>query len=256
VYSPAEFKAGLFEAILLPLIKEFVSGATAEMAYNRELLQSLETPKQFLAYVKQQLHHPLSTAQQLALEYGIDVEALQEEFGEFFSLDLQLPDWMIEAALHNVLESSRQPYWDKVADTFGQAALTELEHGIQQGWSINRIAKELRQATADPNSQWIKTRAKNIARTESGHMLGAGAAAAVEQLKAETGLDIRKEWNSVRGSTSRESHVDNDGQLSDDKGMFNLDGYMIPWPSHISLPAKHRCNCQCFVTSVPMMMEE
>jgi hypothetical protein len=87
-------------------------------------------------------------------------------------------------------------------------------------------------------------------------MMNAGHAQGIEQLKIDTGLDIRAEWLSVLGSTTRDSHAANDGEMADEDGMFNLAGYMVPWPSHFSLPASERCNCQCSIVSTPVMDEE
>lgn len=234
-YNPDEFLNGLIAAVSVPLLKEFVSGASAELAYHQFALQKQAGP--------------LTTAEEYAIQNDIDVGELTD-FIEEFQIGLRLPDWMIEKGIESLGESVGKPYWKDIGDTFGSDAANILRDSIERGWSINRIAKELRAQTGDPDSAWAKTRAKNIARTETGHMMNSGHSAGIDQVNDELGEDIfGKEWLSVLGSTTRESHAAMNGQIADKDGMFDLEGYLVPWPSHIDLPPSLRCNCQCSIIS-------
>jgi len=233
VNNSKEFKKELFSAIALPMVQEFVDGANAMIEFNAGVLKEKSAT---------------TTAQEAAIKYDID---LGEVLGyiEGFDVALQWPDWMIEEALKGLADTISRPYWDAINETFTDRAATLLKDGIEQGWSIPRIAKGLREASGSPDDQWIKTRSKNIARTETGNMQSAGARSSIDKLNEETGLNFRAEWSSVLGSTSRPSHMELHGVIADENGMFNLDGVLIPWPSHPDLPAANRCNCACAIFS-------
>ena len=60
-------------------------------------------------------------------------------------------------------------------------------------------------------------------------------------------VPMAQTWLSVLGDTTRDTHAALDGVPANENGMWDLAGYMVPWPSHTSLPAGERCNCMCTI---------
>ena len=71
----------------------------------------------------------------------------------------------------------------------------------------------------------------------------------MDQLAEELGpqVPIKATWLSVLADTTRDTHAMLDGVPADADGLWNLSGYMVPWPSHTSLPAGERINCMCTI---------
>jgi len=177
---------------------------------------------------------------QMLIEAGLPLDILTE-----------YPDWMKEDVAKQLLESFNQPYWNDIAETFKGDAERYLRRGLDEGWSIRRIANSISEQLGD----MALARATNIARTEAANALNgarrASMGAMIEELSPEFGggnVPIRPVWLSVLGNTTRDSHADLDGVPADKDGMWELAGYRIPWPGHISLPPSERCNCQCTIT--------
>jgi len=155
------------------------------------------------------------------------------------------PPWMKQELVNQVTDTFEQPFWLGINDTTLEGLDTYLKEGLKNGWSIDKIAKEMVGAGLD---EYYRNRGRNIARTETGNALNGARSAAMDRLVEEVpGLVTRKEWLSVLGSTTRASHADLDGVPADKDGMWNLGGIRIPWPAHYSLPPKNRCNCQCTI---------
>jgi hypothetical protein len=246
VNSPEEFKREMFAAISLPLVMEFVEGATAQIDYLSNLLKS--------AAVHYKQLDARTTAEEAAEKYDIDVTDLLA-FIDGFDVSLRRPQWMIDEAMEALAETIAMDYWDDINKTFAGRAETMLAEGVERGYSISRIAKELRIASGSPDDPWIRTRTKNIARTETGAMLNRGAITAMHKTSEETGLNLVSMWDSVLGSTTRPSHADMHGKVENEKGMFVLNGVSVPYPSHPDLPPSDRCNCQCgLLAAMPEMV--
>lgn len=184
-----------------------------------------------------------TTAEDIADRLGIDVpEGVR--IGQF-------PPWMLEAASLTLRETFAQDYWLDIDVTTRNNIETTLRDGIEQGLSMRNIAKSIVQAHG---SEYSMSRALNVARTETGNTLNGGAASAIEQTASELGMQIGKEWISLLGPTTRRTHADADGQTTTTAGgLFNLAGFLVPWPSHHSLPVGERANCQCGLISAPVM---
>jgi len=83
-----------------------------------------------------------------------------------------------------------------------------------------------------------------------GNALNGARKASINRLVEDVGDDVpmRSTWLSVLANTTRDTHANLDGTPCDKDGMWRLGGVKIPWPSHVSLPAKERCNCMCSLT--------
>jgi hypothetical protein len=237
----------LIAASVLPLLREFFSGVSTEFEQHEDL------PRKS---TKQQLGTPdlgPGTEELLRLldETGLSLEEILAIVGR-----PQMPPEMLVAALDAMKESFEQEYWKKISQTTRSDVQRVLAREINGGLPVREIAKQIQEFKTETGEPYDKYRARTVARTETGHMMNSGHSSGIDQLAADTGLDIRKEWLSVLGSTTRESHAATDGQISDKDGMFDLSGYRVPWPSHFSLPVSERANCQCTVMSVLMMDDE
>jgi hypothetical protein len=101
----------------------------------------------------------------------------------------------------------------------------------------------------DGLDEYYHHRGENIARTEAGNALNGARSAAMDRFEDQVpGLVMKKEWLSVLGETTRDSHARLDGVPEGPDGMWELAGIRIPWPAHFELPAGERCNCQCTLT--------
>ncbi len=161
----------------------------------------------------------------------------------------ELPESMKRSILEKLAESFGQDYWDDISVTTAGNAETILKEGLQSGWSIADMAKKLRESLG--GTQYARTRAFNIARTESGNALNGARKSVLDDLMADLGPEVpmKPTWLSVLGTTTRDTHANLDGVPADSTGMWTLSGYKIPYPGHYSLPARERCNCQCSLTA-------
>lgn len=119
-----------------------------------------------------------------------------------------------------------------------------LTTGTNEGWSIERMAKELE---TDKMPMW---RSRLIVRTETakaayvGRMLG----------KNDSGFETTKEWISAKDSRVRHSHRDMDGVIIDDVSLYNVPIYrrktiigyeLMRGPGDPDASAENVCNCRC-----------
>lgn len=158
----------------------------------------------------------------------------------------EYPQWMVEEIQNQLTESFAQSYWANVNLTTSGDIEQFIRSGLVDGKSIREIAKEI-----IPNlvqtGRYAKSRATNIARTETTTALNAARTAAIDGVLAEADVPAKREWLSVLGNTTRLEHANLDGVPANRKGMWNLAGYEVRWPGDINLPPEHRCNCQCTV---------
>lgn len=189
-----------------------------------------------------------STATEWLIENPGDVAALSEMFAELddFTIGLwtEMPEWMKKEIAVQLQEVFEQDFWQGIAETTGKDAEQALKKGLEDGWSMRRIAKEMVESLG--GDQYAKNRAMTIAKTEAGNALNGARKAASDKLKQDLPMiGIRRFWLSVLGDTTRATHADLDGVPENDDGMWELSGVKIPWPSHFKLPPGERCNCQC-----------
>lgn len=155
----------------------------------------------------------------------------------------EFPQWMKDNIAEELRNTFSQDYWDEVSVTTQGDIERILKDGLQEGLSIRKMASQMASIFGPA---YDKIRATRIARTESGHALNAGRNISINGLKqelGEAGQFVSKEWLSVLGNTTRDAHAGLDGVVADENGMFNLNGVLIPWPSHIDLPVDDRANC-------------
>lgn len=217
-YDPAAETRKLKAAITDSMLNAFCVGAMTEIKTLAELVAG---------------RNRKTTAQDIAARLHLDVPD-GVSIGAY-------PDWLQRAAVDSLGDTFAELYWQDVGETTATDIYNVLVAGIREGHSIARIAGEIARQCGPAYS---RTRATNVARTEMTGAMNAGHAAGMNQISAETGLPIGKEWVSVMGSTTRPSHAAADGQQTGDPdGLFTLAGLQVPYPGHHSLPAGERCNC-------------
>jgi hypothetical protein len=119
-----------------------------------------------------------------------------------------------------------------------------LDRGHTEGWSIERMAKELEQPLT---TMW---RARLIVRTETakaayyGRKLG----------EKDSGYETQKEWISCHDFRTRHGHRDVDGTVIDEGQKFQVPVYkgssierieMMNGPGDPEASAANVCNCRC-----------
>jgi len=189
-----------------------------------------------------------TTASEWVVENTGDWNSLSESFeasGIPMGVMAEIPTWMQNSIAERLVETFSQDYWDDVSRTTMMDAERVLSQGLSEGWSIDEMAKRLRKYYADDGFRYARRRSENIARTESGNALNGARKDSVSQLQKELGpqVPMKQSWLSVLSQTTRGPHADLDGVPEDANGMWNLAGYNVPWPGHVSLPPGQRCNC-------------
>lgn len=164
------------------------------------------------------------------------------------SIATEWPSWMKRQIKEGLKESFSQPYWAKVNETTRTDVGRFVERGLLDGQSIETMARRMQPELLEEGI-YARRRARNIARTESGNALNSGRRMSIDHLAEELGPEVplTASWLSVLGNTTRDNHAIAHGQLADADGLFTLGSHRIPWPSHFSLPAEERCQCQCTV---------
>jgi hypothetical protein len=172
-----------------------------------------------------------------------------------FGIVTELPKPYRKKIVSSLRESFKQPYWDDIAATTEGDVNRILERGLQEGRSIQDMAKDIRESLGE---EYYKNRAFNIARTESCGSQNAARRDAMDQLAEDLGgkVPMRPVWLSVLGNTTRDTHAALDGVPADSDGLWDLAGYMIPYPGHHSLPPEEKCQCRCSIFTEFGLQEE
>jgi SPP1 gp7 family putative phage head morphogenesis protein len=111
-----------------------------------------------------------------------------------------------------------------------------LNHGETEAQLTDRV------------SEWIKVGkegyAQNVARTETGSALNAGAMDGYQQAGA-----THKEWLSIMDDRTREAHAEADGQTVVMDDSFEVDGESLDYPGDPSGSAENCCMCRCSISA-------
>jgi hypothetical protein len=194
------------------------------------------------AIVERRLHRAV------CVDHKSGVKTTAEDIARRLQIDLppgisigQMPAWLRARAAEIIHRTFQEPYWQRIPETTRDDIEVTLRNSIDEGLSVREVSRQIMERHGDQYDRW---RSVNVARTEMTNALNAGHVEGIRQTAQETGLRIGKEWVSVLGTTTRETHADADGQQTPDaEGNFTLAGYEVPWPGHWSLPASERCHC-------------
>ena len=176
--------------------------------------------------------------------------------GSAVSIMTELPRPMRERIARELKTSFDQDYWRGISETTQGDAERILKQGVDEGWSVQEMAAQLKESLG--GDDYARTRAYNIARTESGNALNGARKGVMDQLQEDLGdrVPMRATWLSVLSNTTRDSHAQLDGVPADEDGLWDLDGVMVPWPGYYELPPGNRCNCRCSLLMELGMQDE
>lgn len=213
--------------LVSPLLATWVAGAQLALTDVAPLRRAVSAAH---------LHREkISTATLASIEYEIDALEIELEIPRELLLN-------IRAALEENLSAT---YWPDIQGVVVQDLQAIIDSSVADGLSIVKTA----QAIQNSMGNMSRTRAVRIARTEVSGALNGGQVAGIQQIEAESGLAMTKEWLSVHGSTTRETHSEVDGQEVPVAGEFTVGGYSCRFPGDHRLPGEERINCQCGVLS-------
>jgi hypothetical protein len=119
-----------------------------------------------------------------------------------------------------------------------------LDMGSKEGWSIERMSKELE------TDRLLMYRARLIVRTETAKAAYYGRRIGAE----DSGFETTKEWVAARDSRTRHAHRDVDAEVIDFNGKYTVPVYkgkaqvgieLMRGPGDPEASAGNVCNCRC-----------
>lgn len=116
-----------------------------------------------------------------------------------------------------------------------------VEAGMREGWSVARIAEQLRTDTLS------EARAVSIGRTEA---VAAANAGTLEGFRAVSGPGAQKQWLATDDGRTRPTHSAADGQTVPIGAPFEVGGALCEYPGDPRLPVAERVNCRCTFLTV------
>lgn len=224
-FNPQDWVDDFKDALRPALAYALVAGATHELAAfgDGTALKPPEDAPASLSLVGKEANFDIS------YEFGVD-----------------LPQGMLHA-INTALDAAlAKDYWAEIQDTTRDRLQTALHDGIEAGEDMRSIVKRVKDDVFEGEA--ATARAKNIARTETTHLMNAGQDAARQELHEE-GLISGKEWFATFDGKTRESHYSANGQVKGVNEPFTVGGYSAKYPGDPDLPAKERCNCRCVASS-------
>lgn len=229
LYNPEDWNLELLQRIAPPLAQTMAEGISAQMTlmnadpgrYTKSWQKNFEDPEF-----------------KLETPYGdLDIQFLTK-----------YPQWMRDKIKEMLDDTFSQPYWPEVNKTTKGDIDKFLQEGIQEGWSLETIANEIKPLLLQ-EGEYAKRRALLIARTESTHALNGAKSAAIDTIMEDPRIIMKKVWFSALKDTTRASHAPLDGVPADKDGRWLLSGIRCRWPGDTNLPPEERCNCYCTLVS-------
>ncbi|MCH8043484.1 MAG: hypothetical protein IID44_07175 [Planctomycetes bacterium] len=212
LFNPAEWDAKLIDTMQPVLGKILFEGAVAEILLHKKKVSDLKA----------------TTATEAVAEYDLD-----------FPFATELPTWMIDAVNAQLDDTFSRDYWQAINETTRDDLSTLIRGAVEDGLPIADIASRIRR---DFGSVYSRARAVNVARTETTASVNGGHMIGMQRLE-DAGLVTGKKWSSVLGNTTRTSHAKlHNVKTEGVAGLFDLNGVLVPFPSHPDLPAPDRCS--------------
>lgn len=151
-----------------------------------------------------------------------------------------LPQRAIDAIETAFADLSAKDYWKEIQQGTIDLITSAITEAMKEGLGADAMAKRLRETF----SGMSKVRSVAIARTETTGAYNSGHSLAYVEL-AESGFDIKQEWLSIIDNTTRQSHIDANGQIVGPAESFTIGGSSARYPGDAALPAKERVHCRC-----------
>jgi len=230
-FNPRDWDAPLTMAAAQPMVLAMATGYVTE----RAILKS-RTRNGRLTSLKR-LRQPDPVFDRL-------VEEIQANLPRFIAEDV--PEAVMANIVSEVAAIIQEPWWKEINDTQLRYLESSLRTGIDGGWSVSKIAKDIERFMGDGS----RSRSMLIARTETPGLLNGGHVLQMKELE-ETGLTVVKEWLTVGDADVRDQHIAMQGERTQPAdAVFTLpNGETTPHPAHYSLSPANRCNCRCTVMS-------
>jgi hypothetical protein len=127
-----------------------------------------------------------------------------------------------------------------ISDTTRNHIQLVLNHGIEEGWSIERMVQEIER------EDYLDGRVRRILRTESNRAINYGGSLARDKWEFKT----QKRWVAVHDNRTRHTHLSADGQTVDSTAFFTVGGEQMEFPGDPSASGKQTINCRCFAEDV------
>lgn len=131
----------------------------------------------------------------------------------------------------------------RITETTKEFIREQLARYAQEQLSLDEVVQLILQ------SGITKSRATNIARTESTIASNIGESIGVEA----TGLQTNKIWMAINDHRTRRHHIEVDNQVRPSGKPFDVDGYQMQRPGSSNsddgrkIPARLICQCRCIV---------
>ena len=132
-----------------------------------------------------------------------------------------------------------------IDDTTANAIKTYLTAGLNEGWSVQKMAKAM---LSDQIPNLNRSRALKIARTE---VTAASNAGSLQGAKSAGVPNLKKKWIVAIDDRARQAHIDawfetNINPIPVDD-FFNVGGNPMMYPGDPSAPAAQIVNCRCAI---------
>lgn len=176
--------------------------------------------------------------------YYFNMYQVEKELGikmDFALLDHKEVIRAINMPIGNITLPDRLKYKNK--QKLEKAIRETLIQSAVKGSSYGELARDL---TKELEIDYKK--ALTIMRTEGGRLASIGNLDGIEEVE-ELGIDIDKQWLATLDTRTRDAHAELDGQIADEEGYFEINGYQAEGPHLFGVPELD-INCRCDVISV------
>jgi len=161
-------------------------------------------------------------------KYGVPVKRASFGFSDTWNKDVEryLERYLLDKAVLPISARTKD------------FILRILKKGVEEGWGVERIVRELKE------SDITKNRARTIVRTESvraaniGYMIGA----------FDSPWEQVKEWVAVDDARTRPTHRHSTGVDGEKRDFLKPFSNGLLYPGDPNAPAKEVINCRCRVT--------
>lgn len=163
---------------------------------------------------------------------------MQEEGASaLLEIGSESPFQLDNPAVRAALKKQTQRFAKEVTDTTYDSLKNQLEEGIKAGEGAEELSKRVNKVFDFAT----KTRARTIARTET----GAASSVAHEQAYRQAGVE-KKRWITTEDDRTREAHARADGQVRNMNDKFSVGGEELDYPSdRFHGSAANVINCRC-----------
>lgn len=123
-----------------------------------------------------------------------------------------------------------------ISDTTKEYIEKIIKKGIDEGWSIEQIVKEIER------EDYLDGRVRRIIRTESNRAINYGNELAADKFEYQ----VQKRWIAVHDDRTRRAHLAADGQTVNQDGSFDVGGEQLEFPGDPNGSGANTINCRCF----------